>query len=305
MQTIQTLGRTVVVRSIDDQPLAISGKLPRIAKVRDEPFECIATPGVFVEKLKHEDLPADIFTFMQEVADTSPRYHFHLEWDSLAVLPITTYDHWWKRQINNKTRNMVRKAQKSSLEIRVVEFNDSFVNGIVDIYNESPIRQGRAFWHFGKNFEAIKRENITFLDRSDFIGAFYKGELVGFAKLVRGRNVASLMQIISKISHRDKAPSDALIAQSVEMCAAERIPYLHYGSWSRGGLGAFKMSHAFVRHEVPRYFVPLNLRGRLSLKMKLHRKWSDCVPELWLDRLIRLRNEWNTRRCSAKTPIGS
>jgi hypothetical protein len=300
MRTTQTIrGRAVVVKSVDEQPLVISGRLPRMARVRDEPFECITAPEAFVEKLKRENLAADIFTFMQELADRVPRHQYHLEWDSQAVLPTTTYDHWWKTQIDGKSRNMIRKAQKAGVEIRVVEFDDSLVRGIVEIYNESPIRQGKAFWHFGKDFETVKRENGTFLERSTFIGAFYEGELIGFAKFVRGRNVASLMQIISKIGQRSKAPSNALIAKAVEMCAAENIPYLHYGGWSKGGLSAFKASHAFVRHEVPRYFVPLNLRGRLMLTMRLHHKWRDRLPELWIERLVRLRDKARPRRWGA------
>jgi hypothetical protein len=298
---IQTIrGQVVAIKSVDNHPIAISGRLPRIAKVRDEPFECISSPGSFIDKLKAEGVAADIFTFMQELGDLQPRYAYHLEHDIQAVVPITTYDHWWKKQINDKSRNMVRKAPKNGVELRVVDFDDALVTGIVDIYNETPVRQGKAFWHYGKDFETIKRDHQTFLDRSEFIGAYLNGELIGFAKLVYGRNAASLMQIISKISHRDKAPSNALIAKSVERCAEAGIAYLHYGVWSKGGLGAFKESHAFEPHKVPRYFVPLTVRGRLLLKANLHRPWVDVLPEGWIERLAPLRQRWNSLKYSAK-----
>lgn len=301
MHTVETVrGQVVVVQSIDDHSFAISGHWPRIARVRDEPFACITDPERVLQRMKRQPIAADIFSFSQELADTTPKYPYHFEWDSHAVVPVTTYEQWWKKQINDKSRNMVRKAQKNGVELRLVEFDDALVKGIVDIYNETPVRQGKAFWHYGKDFHTIKRDHETFLERSEFIGAYLYGELIGFAKLVYGRNVASLMQIISKVGDRDKAPSNALIAKSVERCADRGIGYLHYGVWSKGGLGAFKTSHAFVRHEVPRYFVPLTLKGNLLLKANLHRSWTQLLPAVWIERLAPMRQKWNALKYGAK-----
>lgn len=299
-RTETILGQAMVVRWVDNHQISISGRLPRIARLRSEPYECLSTPEDFIGTLKDDGLPADIFTFIQELGDSVAVHGYHRELESYAVVPVTTYDHWWKKQIDAKTRNMIRKAEKSGVELRVAEFDDSLVAGIVEIYNETPVRQGKRFWHFGKDFETIKRDHETFLERSRFIGAFHGNELIGFAKLVRGRNVESLMQIISKVAHRDKAPTNALIAKAVQMCSDAKVPYLHYGVWSRGGLGLFKKSHAFVRHDVPRYFVPLNARGRLALKVNLHRRWTEIVPEKWIERLAPLRQRWNSSRYGAK-----
>jgi hypothetical protein len=294
-----------VITCFDNQTLAITGKVFRIARLRDEPYECIETPQNFVEKLKQSDVRADLFTFMQQISESKPKHPFHVEWERLAILPVTTYDDWWKRQINDKTRNMVRKAQKSGVEIRLVQFNDDLIHGIREIYNEAPIRQGKPFKHYGKDFAAIGKDHATFSERSDFIGAFCGQELVGFAKLVHGKNVASLMQIISKISARDKAPTNALIAKSVELCAERNIPYLHYGIWSIGGLGAFKKSHAFISSAIPRYFVPLNLKGRLMLQLKLHRKITDYLPEQWLARMTHYRGKLQAARYRRKVGKGA
>jgi hypothetical protein len=285
-------GRGTIVTSIDNHAITISGTMPRIARVRDEPFRCIDAPEAVVD------------TFMQELSDRTPKYRYLLEWDSQALLPITTYDQWWKQQIDGKSRNMVRKAQKGGLDLRTVTLDDTFVLGIADIYDETPIRQGKRFVHCGKDFETLKRDHATFLDRTVFIGAYAGSELVGFAKLVRGRNVASLMQIISKIKHRDKAPSNALVAKAVELCSAEGIPCLHYGVWSTGGLGMFKTSLGFVHHEVPRYYVPLNPWGQLLVKANMHHKWTDLVPNEWRQRLAPLRKRWNSFRYGAPESAG-
>lgn len=298
--TAKIRGQLVRLSSVDNHAITISGKFPRIVRVRDEPFECVVSPEQFIQNLNSQGVSADLFTFMQELADVTPMYRYHLEWDCQAVVSVTTYDHWWKKQIDNKSRNMIRRAQKNGVELRVVDFDDQLVAGIMEIYNETPVRQGKQFWHYGKDFETLKREHATFLERSEFIGAFLGSELIGFAKLVRSRDVASLMQIISKIAHRDKAPSNALIAKAVELCAEAGVPYLHYGVWSKGGLGAFKMSHAFARHAVPRYYVPLNARGRLALRANLHHKWTEALPEKWIERLTSARQKWNFFRYRVK-----
>src|SRR6202007_3187530 len=108
-------------------------------------------------------------------------------------------------------------AEKRGVNVKIAQFDDEFVRGIQGIYNESPVRQGRRFWHFGKNFETVKRENATYLDRSDFIGAYFNDELIGFIKIVYVDCIATLMQILAKEEHHDGRPMNALLAKAVEL----------------------------------------------------------------------------------------
>ena len=124
----------------------------------------------------------------------------------------------------------------------------------------------------------------------------YGDELIGFTKLFYGDRVASLIHIISKVAHRDKAPTNALLAKAIEMTAAKRLSHLVFGSWSRRGLGVFKSSHGFEPLEVPRYYVPLTLKGTVVLKFGLHRSVRERLPETWVDSLVELRNRWNAVR---------
>ena len=41
-----------------------------------------------------------------------------------------------------------------------VPFTDDFVHGIMDIYDETPVRQGRSFWHYKKSFEGGETKPI-------------------------------------------------------------------------------------------------------------------------------------------------
>ena len=93
----------------------------------------------------------------------------------LAVLPISTYDYWSNQQVKGTTPNMIRKSQKAGVQVREATFDDGFVRGMVEIFNEAPIRQGRRFWHYGKDFETVKREFSRFLYREYLVGA-YLGE---------------------------------------------------------------------------------------------------------------------------------
>src|SRR5204863_6767079 len=95
--------------------------------------------------------------------------------------------------------------------------------------NESPIRQGRPNAHFGKDISTIRELEATFLDWSIFIGAFLGEELIGFVKLVtdENRTQANMMNIVSMTKHRDKAPTNALIAQAVRDRKSTRLNSSH------------------------------------------------------------------------------
>lgn len=285
---------------VDGYALSISGRLLKIATVRDEPYDCIKDPARIIATLGTQRSRVDIFSFMQEITDPAPHHCYKMEPVSLAVLPITTHENWWKKQINDKTRNLVRKARKSNVDLRSVPLDDELVKAIKDVYDESRVRQGKDFAHFQKPMETIKRELGTFPDRSTFIGAYVRGELIGFAKLVQGNGVASLMHILSKISGRNKAPTNALVSKAVEICAERGIGLLHYGIWSIGGLGMFKANHAFRKLDIPRYFVPISAKGHLALKMGLQRSLKERLPERWREHFIVIRNRLRPARSVAE-----
>ena len=71
-----------------------------------------------------------------------------------------------------ETRRNVRIAEKKDVVARVSPFDETLVRGIHGIYNETPLRQGKQFWHYGKDLETVKGENSSYLDRCTFLGAF-------------------------------------------------------------------------------------------------------------------------------------
>ena len=111
------------------------------------------------------------------------------------------------------------------MAVKTVELDDALIQGITEIYNETPVRQGKPFPHYGKDFSTVKSETSTLLDRSEFIGAYHGNELIGFIKLVYLGNIASILNIVSKNAHYDKRPTNALIAKAVEICSQKGISH--------------------------------------------------------------------------------
>ncbi|HMH54133.1 MAG TPA: hypothetical protein VK548_28125 [Candidatus Acidoferrum sp.] len=285
------------------QDIRVEGRLIRVARLEADSYEFLEDPPAAIESLREANVRIDLFTFMQRLPETTPRFDYPLEWDNVAAVPVSTFEHWWNHQINFKVRNKVRLAEKRGVSVRAVPYDDAFVQGISEIYNESPLRQGRPFRHYGKDIESIRKESGTFRERTVFFGAFLEGRMIGFAKLVSddARGQAGLMQILSMNRHRDKAPTNALVAEAVRSCADRGIPYLvysqfAYGKKQRDSLSDFKEANGFTKIEIPRYYVPLTIMGRLALRWGLHHKLADRVPETVAARLRRLRTRWYARR---------
>ncbi len=261
------------------------GSIIRVAFVDGEGYQFLKDPQTALAALRESRPRADIFTFIQPLADPAPKYSYPMEYDNFADLPVSTFEHWWKDQIGFKARNKAKQAEKRGVVVREVPLDDALLQGIHAIYNECPIRQGRRFPHYGKDIETLRGMKSTFLDRSVFIGAFFDESLIGFAKVVSDEEgtQAGLMHILSMVAHRDKAPTNALIAQAVRCCAERQIEHLWYANFNygkRGGdsLADFKQRNGFRRANVPRYYVPLTSAGTAALRLGLHHQLLDWVP---------------------------
>jgi len=98
-------------------------------------------------------------------------------------------------------------------------------------------------------------------------------------------------QILSMVKHRDKALTNALIAKAVEICDEKQISYLIYFYWGDGAFAEFKRRNGFQKIAVPRYYVPLTLKGQILLKLHLHRGALGVIPEKMKTSLKGLRNK--------------
>jgi hypothetical protein len=228
-----------------------------------------------------------------------------MEWSNYAVIPLSTYDHWLKKQVSSMTRRNIQSSGKRGVEVRVSAYDDDYVRGITSIYDETPIRQGRKFWHYGKDFASVRKENGTYAERSIFLAAYVEGQMIGYMKIVLDEYTAAIMQILSKMAFYDRRPNNALMAAGVRECCSRRIRHLLYEKYVYEGkpdssLTEYKKSNGFTRVDVPKYFVPLTAKGTLALQLGLNKSRKDKVPHWLLSRLIALRTTWYERRAGVR-----
>jgi hypothetical protein len=250
----------------------------------------IAPTSEFIGKLA--DRGIDVFTFVERKwcgSVANPAESWVRAEDNIGLLQATSYDEWWEN-VGKKTRNMVRKAEKSGVKTEVVEPSEKLAEGIWKIYNETPIRQERAFPHYGESLQNVTR-GVLSAQNCTFIGAFLEGELVGFIQLVYGDKIAVIAQILSLQRHSDKALNNALIAKAVEVCATKQVGWVMYGRiGNHPSLDRFKESNGFTKFLLTRYYVPVTEKGCIAVKMGLHRELKDALPQAIKQRLFPFYN---------------
>jgi hypothetical protein len=292
---------------VGEAVIVVKGKRLKIAGIHDDLWvesRIIPDPEESLRALRAQRPRPDLYTFAQKLPEVEPRFRYHMEWDSVATLRVTTYKQWFDNQVNRNTRRNLAKASKAGVVAKVVELDDALVAGVCSVYNESSVRQGKPFWHYGKTAAVIREEISTFPGRARFIGAYLNDEMIGFIKLTVDGKVAALLHIVSMAKHSDKAPTNALIGKAVELCEQEGCEYLLYdryvyGNKTDSSLMEFKRRNGFEDINVPRYFVPLTLKGRIALKLGLHRGAVGVLPPAVLKTLIALRARYYRLRGGA------
>jgi hypothetical protein len=283
---VEIEGRTVIAK----------GNRIKIASIRDEELvegELVKNPEKFVAELKKSGLRADVFTFFQRPPDVQPKFPFHSEMENYAVVPITTFEDWWEK-LPQEARKNTRRSAKRGVIVKSVVYDEALAQGIYKLCNESSVRQGKPFWHYGKDFATIQREHGTFLERSEFIGAYFRDELIGFIKMVYVDRLAVILHIIAFNAHYDKRPLNALLTKAVEICHEKKVGYFVYGNYIYGNkksssLVDFKRRNGFEQLNFPRYYIPLTLKGKIHVVLRLYRGVVGLLPAPALNFLLKIR----------------
>jgi hypothetical protein len=272
----------------------------RIARPDDEYFEDADASALTCSALQ---AGADVLTYWQRPPNVTryeddPRICVP---ERLAYTSVDSLDHWLEL-IEPAARNKFRKHLKAGVEIRRCELDDTFAAGMAAIFNESPVRQGRKFLHYGKTAAQVKAQFSRYLHREEIWGAFRDGRLIGFLFIAIADRYVVIGQLISSLHHRDCAPTNALLSCAIRRTCELGKPRLLYAYWLDDGLGSFKEDNAFLPMDCPRYWVPLTRRGRIYLALGLHRGIAGLFPNLcW--HLKRVRRAWNTSRIGEALPV--
>jgi hypothetical protein len=290
----------IVTVETNYRPILVKGRWLKIATVVDEAWSNneISDPDLYLKMLRNNSggIKADIFTFTQKPPNTRIMYSYSHEPESVAALCFGSFKEWWEG-LPQETRKNVRRSQKRGVTVKIGQFDDQTVRGIVELNNESPVRQGRAFAHYGKTFDEVKNDYSAFLERSDLVCAYSGDELIGISKIVYRGEIASILQLLVKLSHSDKRPSNAILAKVVELCESKKIYCITYGLFTYGNkrtspLQEFKTRNGFAEMLIPRYNVPLTRWGTLCIKLKMHRGLSGILPDSVLQIALKARGKW-------------
>jgi len=299
----------VPAAEIEGRTVIITGQSVKIASVRDAIVaqgELVKDPDTFVPALRSSGLKADVLTFFQRPPDVTPRFKGHFEWDNYAAVDCSNFDAWWEK-LPQEARKNTRRSAKRGVTVKVVPFDDDLARAIHKLCDESPMRQGKPFWHYGKDFATVKREHSTYPERSDFIGAYFENELIGFIKMVYVDQIAFIFHILAFNAHYDKRPLNALITEAVKVCSQKGVKYLVYDKYVYGNkkdssLVEFKRRNGFEQVNFPAYHIPLTLKGKIYVGLRLYRGAVGLIPAPALKIILNLRDKfYRARGKSAET----
>lgn len=292
---------TVPATTVGENTIAVRGKWLKMAVVHEEDYleTELQDPALCIRTLKEQGssgLRAHVFTFTQKMPDLRPKFSYPMEWESVAAVNTTSYKKWWDN-LPQESRKNVRRAEKRGVRVSVKQLDDQLIQEIADLNNDSPLRQGRPFVHYGKTIDQVRKDQASFPGRNDYICAHFENELIGFLKIAYRRDIASIVQILPRASHHDKRPANALLAKAIEVCESKGVSHLTYGLFNYGNrqdssLKQFKVRNGFEEFLVPRFYVPLTVWGMVCIKLKVYRGLIGILP----DRITRLavfaRTKW-------------
>ena len=98
--------------SLCSREIDIQGRLCRIAQIDGDGYKFLDSPEPLLAELRRSKTRVDLFTFIQKLSEGPSKYPYPMEWDNMAVLPVSTFDHWWTQQIGFKARNKAKQAEK-------------------------------------------------------------------------------------------------------------------------------------------------------------------------------------------------
>src|SRR5690349_5733017 len=87
--------------TVCDRDIRIEGRLLRIGRLEADRFEFVDDPSAMIAGLQNSGSRIDLFTFLQRLPESTPKYEYPMELDNLAVLP--------------EARNRARQAEKKGV----------------------------------------------------------------------------------------------------------------------------------------------------------------------------------------------
>jgi len=191
----------------------------------------------------------------------------------IALLSFNSFDDWFSN-LKKDTRNEIRKGSKKGVEIHAIkEPSVSEAQEIVDMFRESPFREGRYFE--GYHTWNLKNVMETFKTDEQFISiaALHERKIVGVARVKFKGQVAVIKNLLSGLAARRKVIglANSLLASQIKMLGDVGVKHLAYGKLGiLGGLDRFRVVNGFRSVLVDYNYELLTRRARLLAKFGLY-----------------------------------
>lgn len=180
-------------------------------------------------------------------AGWSRKFYDVIDLGNTIALDLTSPEVIWEN-ITSKNRNMIRKAQKSGVEIfsgRNEELYDKF-REIYDMTMEND--EAEEYYFFGKEF--YKSVCYDLPENAQVFYAMLNGEMVAASIMIAANGRLNYHLSGSKYEYRNLAPSNLLLYKAALWGAANGCKTFHLG----GGVGSgednlFKFKKSFYRKD--------------------------------------------------------
>jgi hypothetical protein len=232
----------------------------------------------FPDPSEYKNKGIDVLSFRERswCSDIEIPFQTKTTKDNVAVAEFDNYENWFQN-LKCETRARIKRAARRGLITKEVLYSEEFAYGVLKIFNETKIRQGRRFTHYGESLDSVKQQLSE--SKDIIIGAFDGKEAIGFIQLAIGDCTGQITQILSLEHKRDMLPNNALIAKAVEVCANHNLNWLIYARMgNHPSLDEFKRNNGFKKVEIKRHFVPLTTKGKVFLLLGLQKNFKDSIP---------------------------
>lgn len=162
---------------------------------------------------------------------------------ALIRLPAT-HDEYLKL-VGDKTRNMIRKADRYGYEIKEFVWND-YLQDIFEINTSKEIRSSGAMHGWYTKPVQERNHGIWEQNYRKYYGAFKDGKLRAYLNLVLCGDHAFFKHFIGNADHLNKGVMNSLISWAVERYVGHpRIQWFKYGTLPDGAVGSV---YSFRKH---------------------------------------------------------
>ena len=128
------------------------------------------------------------------------------------------------------------------------------------------------------NFRNFHKLDVHLGKKAVIVGENNSGKtnFVHALRLILDPNLPDTARQLKEEDFWDGIESPIETGAEIEICIDLKIAWLMYGRiGNHPSLDKFKKNNGFNRFSLTRYYLPLSLKGKIAIKMRLHRNSKD------------------------------